>query len=407
MFTRRHLLRTSAALAMAKGFAESEALQAAEHPVRITAVKTYLLETTLKRAFGVSISQPLDKRRRTLLVKIETDAGVEGWGETYPILGARGAITDQIGPALIGENPLAYRKVMKKAWGRVFYNPLAVGALETAINDVRGKLLDKPVSALFGGRLRERVPAYASTMNYLEGITPEELYPRQAVEHVELGFRALKMRLGRYPVNREIPIARAVRAAVGKDIQLMADGNAAYASKGALAMGQTLAELDFAFWEEPLPQAPDYAGYEQLRKKLAIPLAGGEALADRVAAKRLLNRGCFDIIQPDLALCGGISEMLFIAELAALNSVQTIPHCWGGAVLIASTLHLLSLMADPTWGHPTHTPMLELDRSENPWRTEITDVSFQVDKDGHVLVPTRPGLGITVDEQAVKRFQIN
>ena len=236
MFTRRQLLPTTAALAVARELSDTEALQAAANPVRITAVKAYLLETTLKRAFGVSISQPLDKRRRTLLVKIETDAGIEGWGETYPILGARGAITDQIGPALIGDNPLAYRKVMKKAWGRGFYNPLAVGALETAINDIRGKILDKPVSALFGGRLRERVPAYASTMNYLEGIAPEALYPRQAAEHVELGFTALKMRLGRYPVKREIPIAQAVRAAVGKDIQLMADGNAAYASKGALAM---------------------------------------------------------------------------------------------------------------------------------------------------------------------------
>ena len=406
MFTRRQLLRTTAALAVARELSDTEALQAAANPVRITAVKAYLLETTLNRAFGVSISQPLDKRRRTLLVKIETDAGIEGWGETYPILGARGAITDQIGPALIGENPLAYRKVMKKAWGRVFYNPLAVGALETALNDIRGKLQDKPVSALFGGRLRERVPAYASTMNYLEGIAPEELYPRQAAEHVELGFTALKMRLGRYPVKREIPIAQAVRAAVGKDIQLMADGNAAYASKGALAMGQALTELDFAFWEEPLPQAPDYAGYEHLRNKLAIPLAGGEALADRVAAKRLLNRGCFDIIQPDLALCGGISELLFIAELAALHSVQTTPHCGGGAILIASTLHARSLLADPTWGHPTHTPMLELDQSENPWRTQITDVSFQIEKDGHVTVPAKPGLGITVDEQAVQHFQI-
>ena len=384
-----------------------QSLQAAENPVKITAVKVFLLQTELKRAFGVSISQPLDKRRRTLLVKIETDVGIDGWGETYPILGARGAIDDQIGTAIIGENPLAYRTVMKKTWGRVFYNALAVGAIETALNDIRGKILGKPVSELFGGRVRDRIPAYASTMNYLEGITPEELYPRQAAEHVELGFKALKMRLGRYPVNREIPIAAAVREAVGKDIQLMADGNAAYASKGALDMGQALAALDFAFWEEPLPQAPDYAGYDRLRDKLDIPLAGGEALADRVAAKRLLDRGCFDIIQPDLALCGGIGELLFIAELAALGSVQTIPHCWGGAILIASTLQLLSLMADPTWGHPTHIPMLELDRSENPWRTEITDLSFRVDKNGDVAVPTAPGLGITVDEQAVKRFQIN
>ena len=409
MLTRRQLLQSGTSLALGARLVQEEFLQAAQaeaNPVKITAVKVFLLETRLKRAFGVSISQPLDKTRRTLLVKIETDTGLVGWGETYPILGARGAITDQIGPALIGENPLEYRKVLKKAWGRVFYNALAVGAIETAINDLRGKILNKPVSALFGGRVRDRVPVYASTMNYLEGITPEELYPRQAAEKVAEGFKALKMRLGRYPVRREIPIAKAVRKAVGPDIKLMADGNAAYTMKGALDMGQALTDLDFDFWEEPLPQSPDYAGYEHLRSKLKLPLAGGEVLADRVAAKRLLDRGCFDIIQPDIALCGGIGELLFISELAALSSVQTIPHCWGGAILIAGTVHLLAMMADPTWGHPTDVPRLELDQSENPWRTEITDVSFKVDKNGHVAVPTKPGLGITVDEKAVRRFLV-
>ncbi len=409
MLTRRELLQSGTALALGASLAQEESLQAAQaqaNPIKITAVNVFLLETKLKRAFGVSISQPLDKTRRTLLVKIETDAGLVGWGETYPILGARGAITDQIGPAIIGENPLEYRKVLKKTWGRVFYNALAVGAIETAINDLRGKILNKPVSALFGGRVRDRVPVYASTMNYLEGITPEELYPRQAAEKVAEGYKAIKMRLGRNPVRREIPIASAVRDAVGPDFKLMADGNAAYAMKGALDMGQALADLDFEFWEEPLPQAPDYAGYERLRAKLNLPLAGGEVLADRVAAKRLLDRGCFDIIQPDIALCGGIGELLFISELAALSSVQTIPHCWGGAILIAGTVHLLAVMADPTWGHPTHVPRLELDQSENPWRTEITDIAFKVDKDGQVAVPTSPGLGITVDEKAVRRFLV-
>jgi len=410
MLTRRQLLQSTTVMALGSQLAQERVLQAAQaqaNPIKITAVKVFPLKTQLKRAFGVSISQPLDRTRRALLVKIETDAGIDGWGETYPILGARGAITDQIGPVLIGENPMAYRQVMKKAWGRVFSNALAVGAVETAINDIRGKVLKKPVSELFGGRVRDRVPAYASTMNYLEGITPEELYPRQAAEKVAQGFKALKMRLGRYSVRRETKIAAAVREAVGDQVHLMADGNAAYSMKGALDMGQALAELDFEFWEEPLPQAPDYAGYERLRAKLDLPLAGGEVLADRVAAKRLLDRGCFDIIQPDIGLCGGIGELLFIAELAALSAVQTVPHCWGGAILIAGTLQTLSVMADPTWGHPTDVPRLELDESENPWRTEITDISFQVDESGHVPVPSGPGLGITVDEQAVRRFLAN
>ena len=85
---------------------------------------------------------------------------------------------------------------------------------------------------------------------------------------------------------------------------------------------------------------------------------------------------------------------------------QIVPHCWGGAILIAGTIHLLSLLPDPHWGFPTDTPLLELDRSENPWRTEITDRSFEVDRDGFIAVPTRPGLGIEVDEKRVKKYQV-
>ncbi len=409
MIHRRRMLKTGAALVTGGSLCLEgvlEAQQARANPVKITAVKTYLLKTELKRAFGVSISVPLDKTRGTLLVKIETDAGIVGWGETAPIMGARGAIVAHLAGRLVGQNPLRYRYLLRQLWGRVFHNALAVGALEMALNDVRGKLLGKPVAELFGGRLRDKVPVYASAMNYLEGAEPEDHYPEEAVALVEQGYQALKMRLGRYSVRRESKLAASVREAVGPEIRLMADGNAAYSIKPALAMGESLHELDFDFWEEPLPQDPDYAAYDVLREKLRIPLAGGEVIPDRATARRLLNRGAFDIIQPDISLCGGISEVLFIAELAALSQVQIVPHCWGGAILIAGTIHLLSLLPDPHWGFPIDTPLLELDRSENPWRTEITDRSFQVDRDGFIAVPNGPGLGIEVDEKRVKKYQV-
>ena len=408
MIHRRRMLQTGAALVAGGSLCLEEMLQAEQaraNPVKITAVRTYLLKAELKRAFGVSISVPLDKTRSTLLVKIETDAGIVGWGETAPIMGARGAIVDHLAGRLVGQNPLRYRHLLRQLWGRVFHNALAVGALEMALNDVRGKLLGKPVAELFGGRLRDKVPVYASAMNYLEGAEPEDHYPEEAVALVQQGYQALKMRLGRYSVRRESKIAASVREAVGPEIRLMADGNAAYSIKPALAMGDALHELDFDFWEEPLPQDPDYAAYDVLREKLKIPLAGGEVIPDRTTARRLLDRGAFDIIQPDISLCGGISEVLFIAELAALSQVQIVPHCWGGAILIAGTIHLLSLLPDPHWGFPTDTPLLELDRSENPWRTEITDRSFEVARDGFIAVPTRPGLGIEVDEKRVKKYQ--
>jgi len=374
--------------------------------LKITAVKTYLLEHRLRRPFGVSVSIPLSKTRTALLVKIETDAGLSGWGETAPLGGARGTIDDDIAPQLIGKNPLEYRRLWRDIWGPNFGNGLAVGAVDIALNDLRGRALNLPVAELFGGRLRDRVPAYASAMNYIEGERPEEQYPAEAAALVEQGYKALKMRLGRYPVSREAGVVAAVRKAVGPHVRLMADGNGAYTLETALRMGRVLHEHGFEFFEEPLPQSPKYTGYDELRRKLPLSLAGGEALDSRGSAKEVLDRRAFDVIQPDVSLCGGIGEVLFICEMAALSGVRSSPHCWGGAILIAATTHLMALLPDPHWGPPTDTPMIELDQSENPWRTEIVSEPLAV-KDGHVSVPTGPGLGVEVNEEAVKKYAVS
>ncbi len=405
---RRELLQTT--LLAAGSLALSQPLLAADESpagvagkLKITKVKTFLLTHTLKRAFGVSVSVPLDKTRTTLLIKIETDEGIFGWGETYPVAGVQATI-EAMSKTLVGRNPLEYRKLWRELWGANFGNALALGGVEMALNDVRGKALGMPVAELFGGRLRDRVPAYASAMNYQEGLQPEDHYPQEAAALVKQGYKALKMRLGRYPVAREAAVAAAVRKAVGPDIKLMVDGNAAYTLTSALHMGKELDALGFEFFEEPLPQSPHYAGYEELRTKLTLPLAGGEATDSRGTAKELLDRKAFQIIQPDVSLCGGIGEVLWIAELAAQYGVRCIPHCWGGAILIAATLHLNALIADPHWGLPTDSPLLELDQSENPWRSEIVKTPFQVDADGFVQVPTVPGLGVEVNEEAVMSF---
>lgn len=409
--TRRNLLQSAVGLSAAACLGSVERLLGADeqdaksNPLKITRVKTYLVKTQLKRAFGVSVSVPLETTRSSLFVKVETDAGIVGWGETAPIGGTRGAIDDALGPKLIGRNPLQYRALTRDLWGANFCEPLAIGALDTAINDIRGKALGVPVAELFGGRLRDRVPAYASAMNYLDGEEPERQYPAEAERLVAQGFKALKMRLGRYSVKREAKVAAAVRLAVGDDIKLFCDANAAYTLTSALRMGDALHDLDFGFFEEPLPQSPDYTGYARLRERLPLPLAGGEAIGDRSAARSLLERRSVDIIQPDVSLCGGIREVLFIAEMAALHGVPTIPHCWGGAVLIAATTHLLSLLPDPHWGLPTDTPLLELDQSENPWRTEIVQTPLEF-KDGMMTAPTGPGLGIEVDEAVIQRYAV-
>ncbi len=373
--------------------------------LKITAVKTFLLRHKLKRPFGASVSVPLSRTREILLVKIETDVGLVGWGETAPIAGARGTIDDQMAPQLIGQNPLLSRHLWRELWGANFGNGLAVGAVETALNDLRGKALNLSVAELFGGRLRDRVPVYVSALSYVEGEEIEESYPRVAAEMVKQGYRAIKMRLGRYSVAREAKVAVAVREVVGPDVKLMADGNGAYTLETAVKMSRHLDDLNFAFFEEPLPQSPKYAGYEELRRRMPLPLAAGEVVDSRAAAKQLIDRGAMDIIQPDLSLCGGLCEALFIAELAALSGIRCLPHCWGGDVLIAASLQLLSLLPDPHWGLPTDTPLLELDQSENPWRNGLATERFEP-RDGSLAVPTKPGLGIEVNEDVVRQYAV-
>lgn len=371
--------------------------------MKITAVHTYTVEHRLPRRTGPSTY--LYPLRSTLLVKLATDAGLVGWGETAPIGAVQEMIARRLGPALIGQDPMAHRLLWRQLWGPNFGDPLAVAALDIALHDLRGKALGLPITALYGGGARTHVPAYASAMNYVEGWEAADHYPDEAEQLVAQGFRRLKMRLGGQPLDRDIAAAAAVRARVGAGIRLMADANGAYTPAHALRMGRALEELDYDWFEEPLPQ-PHYAGYELLADKLDIPIAGGEALGSRGAFKELLQRRAVDIIQPDVSLCGGFAECLFVTELARLWATPAIPHCWGGAIVVAATLHLLALLPDATWSRTTETPLLELDTLENPFRERLADRDFRVDATGTVAVPTGPGLGIEIDEALIRHHLV-
>ena len=370
--------------------------------MKITAIKTYLLQHPMTRPTGPS--NFYYRTRTTLIIKIETDAGLSGWGETVAFSGIRDLIEQQYGAILIGRDPLAQRSLWRELWGQNFGNGMALGGVDIALDDLRGKALNVPVAQLYGGSLRPRVMAYASAMNYIEGENPADYYPREAVKLVGEGFRALKMRIGGQTIAQDLAAIVAVRKAVGPDIKLMADGNGAYSLGTAMRMGRELEQQGFYWFEEPLPQStPDYAGYEVLTAKLDIPIAACEGLTSRGQFKEAISRRAMAIVQPDVALAGGIGECLFVAELARLWGIQCMPHCWAGGLVIAASTHFVSLLPDASWSRGTEVPMLELDRVENPFRDKLFKQSVEI-KDGYVTVPTTPGLGVEVDEDQLKHF---
>jgi len=367
--------------------------------MKVTSVETFAVSYAMSRPRGPSILSY--SRRESLFVRVSTDSGLVGWGETYALAGARSVIEHTLAPLLVGQDPLDLRRLRQLMWaaGR---SGFAVGALDIALHDLWGKALGVPVHRLYGGAQRERVTAYASLPGYIDGVHPAEHWVEEAQDLVERGFTALKLRIGRYPPDEEIAAIGKVREALPAGVRLMADANAAYTLPVAIRVGRDLARMGLAWFEEPLSQF-GYHGYPELRAKLALALAGGEGLQTRAEFAALLERGAVDIVQPDAAICGGITETLFVADLAALSAVQCIPHCWGGAVMAAATTHIVALLPDPSRLPGFEAPMLEFDVTENPFRTELLAEPLALAADGTVAVPSGPGLGITVDEAVLRR----
>lgn len=341
-------------------------------------------------------------RRSAVLVRLEDGDGRTGWGETYRRPGTL-AILDELAGGLLGRQPGDHSRLADELSVRC-PDRMAVSAAAIALDDLRARQLGIPVASLYGGSRRDRVRAYASSGGYRADLEPEQSWPAELEAAQADGFRAAKFRIGRHALAREIPILRRLRSAAPPGFDLMADANGAYAAPTALRAGRALEDLEFRWFEEPLPRSTGslvYPGYEQLAK-LDIAVAAAEGLATRSAFAAFLARGAADIVQPDVAICGGIGEALFVAELAALHGRLCVPHAWGGAIMLAATLQLLAVMPEPAEVAGADSPVLEVDRFENPLRTELW--GGEVRPAGGVLeIPRGPGLGLDVDDEFIRR----
>ena len=370
--------------------------------MKIAAVETFLLEHKLARPAGPA--SVMNTMRRTLLVRIATDDGLVGWGETAPLAGVRETIETAYAPLLVGRDPLGIGRSWRTRWLAPFESGLATGAIDIALHDLVGQALGVPVHQLYGGAKRSRVPVYASAA-YHEGLHPAEVWPAETRDLVARGFRAIKLRMGRYDPRSELDALAAVRADLPADVKLMVDAWGSYTLSTALMVGRELQELGLTFYEEPLPQF-GYRGYDQLAAQLDIAVAGGEMLQNRQAFKELFDRRAVDIVQPDACLCGGIREVLFVAELAELYGIQCIPHSWSGAVLNAASIHIASLISEPTLMPGIGTPMVEFDVTENPFASGLLKTPLPL-VDGCFEVPDTPGLGLDLNIDVIRALEVS
>ncbi len=373
--------------------------------MRIARVETYVAEQKLETPFF--FSQFGFDRRQICLVKVTADDGSYGWGEGYGPAGVVQAGVDFLAPLVIDEDALGVEAIWNKMhlrsldYARRGVLVASMSAIDIAIWDLRGKLLGQPVSVLLGGRRREKVKVYATGMYFVESDDLVGKLVDEAKSYVAEGFKALKMKVG-LGVETDLRHARAVRQAIGGEVELMVDANHAYSRSEARSFARQIEELDITFFEEPV-SPEDYEGYRELRERTTIPIAGGECEYLLAGFRHLLSNQCVDIAQPDICGAGGLTETKRIATLARAFQTNVLPHSWGTGIAFAAGLHLVSTL-DPVPGRLRMPDMmLEMDRSENALRDNLTSPQFQVEG-GYVAVPSAPGLGVDVDPDQLARF---
>ena len=360
--------------------------------MKITSIKTQLVEVPLEKPITTAIHSLHSVG--CVLLSIETDEGVVGEAYAFSINAVRLRAFDELITSfdhqLLGQEPHYVERIWHNIWKEI--NPIghrgmsisALSTIDTACWDIIGKTANQPLHRLFGA-CRDSIKTYASAGLWLSQSIDE--LQAEAVGFIEQGFRGMKMRLGSNDSTNDIERVKAVREAIGSDIELMVDFNQALTPKPAIQLGRELAEFDLTWIEEPVP-AYDLKGHAKVTQALDIPVASGETEYNRFAMQQMIEQGSCDILMPDLQRVGGLSEMKKVAALASAHNMPISTHIFTeqSLCIAGSSSNCISVEHIP-WYSPLFSEELEL-------------------VDGELLIPDRPGLGFTFDANAVARYKI-
>ncbi len=342
-------------------------------------------------------------RTNFVFLKLYTDRGVDGVGEATLEWRTKTVVAalEELERFLVGKDPFATEYLIETMhrdsyWrtGAVFRS--ALGAVEAALLDIKGKALGVPVYELLGGRQRDRLRCYANHW-FFGARTPQD-YAQKAKRAVALGYRALKwdpfetahLEMDRGQRRRTIEIVEAVRAAVGPDIDLMLDVHGRLNVPTAIAMAHALAPFDLAWIEEPVPPESIDA-LADVRAHSPVPIAAGERYFEPERFAELIAKRAADILQPDVCHLGGMLETKKVAGMAHARFLPLAPHNPTGPVMNAMTVHLAA--AIPNFS------IFETVSIDVPWRSELVRETLRFEN-GDLLVPEVPGLGVELDEAA-------
>jgi len=337
------------------------------------------------------------------LVAVHTDSGLYGVGAVFTSETLVRAALEILEPLLIGESAEEPERVSEKLHQNTFWLGRggsithAISGIDIALWDLFGKITKQPIGRFLGGRLREKVMPYASLL-----MDEPKIMKSNLKNLYSQGFRAFKIgwgTFGRIDLANDELLVKSAREAIGDESVLAVDagGSDAYWKgnlRWAINASHMLADYDVKWFEEAL-NPDDLEGFIALRKASRVPISGGEVLTRRQSFIPFITRGAFDIIQPDVVKCGGISEWRRIANMAEDHGIQMIPHGWNTAVGLATDLQLSSAFHRTNFvEYCTGAPYVD-DLTTKPW---------VLDRDGMLEIPSGPGIGIELDPAKIEKY---
>jgi D-galactarolactone cycloisomerase len=376
--------------------------------MQISAIDAFHLRAELDEPFG--FSQFSYSKREAMLVRITTDSGLEGWGEAYgPAKLTATAVNEFLGPILIGRDP----RDIEALWALLYARSIdygqkgtmiaAISAIDIALWDVKAQAANVPLYRLLGGESTESIECYATGF-YFGGDEPlEQRWEREARGYLDDGFRAMKMKVGQ-GISRDAELTAVLRGIVGPDIKLAIDANHAYTPVEAISLARKVERHDIHWFEEPVSPL-DPQAYLEVKRATTIPLAGGECEYTRFGFDQWFRLRAIDYAQPDICSCGGITEAMKIATLASLTGIHVTPHAWGSAVGQAAALHFYAARPRQPFTLTPEQKLIECDRTENPFRTNIVDAPIHFEN-GRWHLPESAGLGVDVRADNFKNYLV-
>lgn len=357
------------------------------------------------------VKEQCDSGQDVLVVRIRTDAGITGIGEVDSSpMAVQGAIqgpyshtiTSGLKHLLIGEDPFRTEYLWHKMYSQNIYSGRfgvafhAMSGIDIALWDIKGKALGLPVWRLLGGGFRDRIRCYASS---LFGRTPEETGDR-ARRFADKGFSAVKF--GWAPMGQDadtdVALVREARRGIGASGDVMIDAGLVWDAKTAIQRAEAFSEYKIFWLEEPLAPG-DYRGYRKLSRATSVRIAAGEEESGRDTFARLMDEGEIDIAQVDLTRCGGFTEAMKIAAMAADRGIPVANHGFTTYINVAAALHWLNSI-------PNALIAEYVVEEETTLRDMVTHERITAMEGGFLKAPDEPGLGVTLNEETLEQLTV-